>query len=283
MNLLLVEDEPGIRDGLAAYLRLRGHVVHTAGRVAEAVQLAAQHAFDLVVSDWRLPDGTAGGLLRDFAGRRIVVSGNVDEVPPATADLQLGKPILPSELAARIAELAPVPAPAPRIDLPADVAELVQQLETAAGTAAELRADGLQIVARAAVTAGHEHCCAALASRGGDLRLIATTSGTVAEWRLWRDGRPDTVATVIGTAERWPTAVEEFAIDCSRGPALTADRLRSWLPRIAAARRRGRTIWLLNLPSALRAASAGFGTADDMPKRATPGPRLPAVLVELWS
>ncbi len=73
MNLLLVEDEPGIRDGLATYLRLRGHVVHTAGRVAEAVQLAAQHAFDLVVSDWRLPDGTAGELLRGFGGRRIVV------------------------------------------------------------------------------------------------------------------------------------------------------------------------------------------------------------------
>jgi DNA-binding NtrC family response regulator len=48
---LLVDDEPGIREGLAMLLRRRGFEVHTAGDCATAAERLANQTFDVVVTD----------------------------------------------------------------------------------------------------------------------------------------------------------------------------------------------------------------------------------------
>ena len=46
-----------------------GHTVETAGDVATALELAGQHAFDLLVSDLGLPDGSGHDLMRQLRQR----------------------------------------------------------------------------------------------------------------------------------------------------------------------------------------------------------------------
>src|SRR5262249_56690114 len=58
-GLLVVDDEPFLRDAVAASLRFLGFEVTTAQNGAEALRLAPDRPFDLVVLDVMLPD-TAG-------------------------------------------------------------------------------------------------------------------------------------------------------------------------------------------------------------------------------
>ena len=50
-------------------LTAEGHTVETAGDVATALELAGQHAFDLLVSDLGLPDGSGHDLMRQLRER----------------------------------------------------------------------------------------------------------------------------------------------------------------------------------------------------------------------
>ena len=69
-RLLVVEDEPNIRELLATSLRFAGFEVHTASNGTEAIRLAGSLEPDLVVLDVMLPD------LDGFAvTRRIRESG----------------------------------------------------------------------------------------------------------------------------------------------------------------------------------------------------------------
>jgi DNA-binding NtrC family response regulator len=62
--LLVVDDEPAARSTLALLLRKRGHQVVEADGVAEAARRLAEAAFDLVVTDLRMPDGDGLEVLR---------------------------------------------------------------------------------------------------------------------------------------------------------------------------------------------------------------------------
>ncbi len=57
MQVLLVEDNPTVRQALASSLRRAGHDVFAVETVAEARVIAAGHSLDLIVSDFYLPDG----------------------------------------------------------------------------------------------------------------------------------------------------------------------------------------------------------------------------------
>src|SRR5204862_382571 len=63
MRCLLVDDEPGIREGLAALLRRQGHHVDTAGDCAAAAGTSATARAD-VAPDAARPGRVAGGGLR---------------------------------------------------------------------------------------------------------------------------------------------------------------------------------------------------------------------------
>jgi two-component system response regulator HydG len=70
-EILIVEDNPTVREGLAQLLRTRDHNVTAAESVARARPLLERGAFDLVISDYRLEDGTGMELL-DLAKKRGV-------------------------------------------------------------------------------------------------------------------------------------------------------------------------------------------------------------------
>jgi two-component system, OmpR family, response regulator len=67
-RLLVVEDEPNIRELLATSLRFAGFEVHVAGDGATALKQAAEHEPDLVVLDVMLPDMDGFTVTRKLRG-----------------------------------------------------------------------------------------------------------------------------------------------------------------------------------------------------------------------
>ncbi len=121
MRLLVVEDEPDLADVIARGLRLDGHAVDVAAGFTEAEMKLTSSAYDLVVLDWNLPDGSGINLCRDlvsgdlptFDGDRPRVlmltarDGIDDRVAglDAGADDYLVKPFALAELRARVRAL----------------------------------------------------------------------------------------------------------------------------------------------------------------------------------
>jgi CheY-like chemotaxis protein len=54
-RILVVDDEPDIRDAFVVILQRAGHAVDVAGDGATAADLHHQHQFDLIVSDFLMP------------------------------------------------------------------------------------------------------------------------------------------------------------------------------------------------------------------------------------
>jgi two-component system, OmpR family, response regulator len=63
-GLLVVDDEPFLREAVAASLRFLGFQVTTADTAADALRLARDRPFDLVVLDVMLPDGDGFEVVR---------------------------------------------------------------------------------------------------------------------------------------------------------------------------------------------------------------------------
>jgi two-component system CheB/CheR fusion protein len=101
LQILLVEDNKDSLTHLALILGLRGHEVRTAERLAEALQAATSGAYDLVISDIELPDGTGLELMRQIdsrAVRGIAMSGygseeDIQQSLDAGYDEHLTKPV----------------------------------------------------------------------------------------------------------------------------------------------------------------------------------------------
>jgi two-component system, OmpR family, response regulator len=111
-GLLVVDDEPFLRDAVAASLRFLGYEVTTADSGTEALRLAREHPFDLVVLDVMLPDvdgfDVVGRLRRDGLRVPVIFLTARDTQADKVAGLTLGgddymtKPFGLEELAARI-------------------------------------------------------------------------------------------------------------------------------------------------------------------------------------
>ena len=69
LRILLVDDHVDTLRSMDRLLRLRGYLVCTAPTVAAALNAAANQAFDLLISDVGLPDGTGMDLMREL--RRV--------------------------------------------------------------------------------------------------------------------------------------------------------------------------------------------------------------------
>ncbi len=78
-RVLVVDDHSSTRDTVARLLRKHGHEIHVAGSVVEALQIAARHACDLLVTDLGLPDGSGFELMDEIKRRHgwpgIALSG----------------------------------------------------------------------------------------------------------------------------------------------------------------------------------------------------------------
>jgi two-component system, OmpR family, response regulator len=107
MRILLVEDEPALQDLWADVLRDHGYAVDVAGTLSEAKACLREHAYDLVITDWRLPDGD-GRVAADWAaalgGKAMVTSGYLSYMPGGVAlgHETLMEPVRLSDLVASV-------------------------------------------------------------------------------------------------------------------------------------------------------------------------------------
>lgn len=285
MKCLLVDDEPGIREGLAALLRRKGHEVRTAADCAAAAHCLATDAFDVVITDWHLPDGLASTFTRGAPCPVVAVSGHPEEVDAeAPIVTVLTKPVTPARL--QEALLAVVPAAAPGRPAPTDLGQLPldvrRVLEAAlarlpADAVAELRDDGTFVTLDVRLADARP---LALGLVDGDLRVGLVDGRRRLELRLCRDGRPDVDLPVVPFGTPWPEH-REFAVDFAGRQPEGLD-VGVFVARVRSATAAGRRVHLLNVPAVIRD-GLDHGNGHDMPMRAPVGPRLRPELADLWS
>ena len=114
LRLLVVDDDEDARQTYQRGLTPRYEVAIAAGVGEALVILGAAPAFDVVVSDDRMPDGRGVDLLRQVAERtpgtvRLLLTGYAPLgvgglLTPGVIHAILHKPLLPSELKASVAE-----------------------------------------------------------------------------------------------------------------------------------------------------------------------------------
>ena len=116
IKVLLVEDDPSLREALGETLELAGHAYHAVGSAEEALLAAAQASFSLVVSDVNMPGIDGHQLLNQLRSRYpqlpvllMTAHGAVDRAVEAmrqgAADY-LVKPFEPKALLALVARHA---------------------------------------------------------------------------------------------------------------------------------------------------------------------------------
>lgn len=93
-TVLLIDDEPSVQFGFAAYLNKTGYQVQTAGSITEARNKLVQGSFDIILLDLSLPDGNGLDLIAEVRQNYpevalVVITGRGD-VPVAVKAMQLG-------------------------------------------------------------------------------------------------------------------------------------------------------------------------------------------------
>ncbi len=112
MKVLIVEDEPSLREIMTAFLEKERYVVECAGSFRSALIKISDYTYDCILLDIMLPDGNGLDLLRELrkkgAGSNVIILSAKDAVEDKVAGLELGaddylaKPFHLSELNARI-------------------------------------------------------------------------------------------------------------------------------------------------------------------------------------
>ncbi len=111
VRILMVDDDPGIRDVVSDFLTRHGFVVETAGDANEMERILSRGPVDLVVLDIMLPGEDGLAICRRIAGAdgpAIIMLSAMGEETDRIVGLELGaddylpKPCSPRELLARI-------------------------------------------------------------------------------------------------------------------------------------------------------------------------------------
>jgi DNA-binding NtrC family response regulator len=116
LRILLVEDEPDLRDALAQSLEEAGHEVVMASDGEQGLALVTEQTFDVLVTDVRLPKLDGRALLRrvlaETPGTRVILISAFGDIEQAVAALKQGaydylaKPFEVGRLLALLAHLA---------------------------------------------------------------------------------------------------------------------------------------------------------------------------------
>ena len=110
-NLLIVEDEPSIREPLVRYFDTNQFRAKGAASAAEARTMMAAHAFDLIISDIMMPGEDGLSLCRYIRSTSnipvILLTAKAEELDrilglEVGADDYVVKPFSPRELLARV-------------------------------------------------------------------------------------------------------------------------------------------------------------------------------------
>jgi CheY-like chemotaxis protein len=121
-RILVVDDEPLVCDAVKMMLDFDGHVVETAGGAKEALAMLEKGKFDLVITDFEMPDMKGDALAAVIKARdpkqpivmitayaeMLRASGN----PLAGIDFIISKPFLLENLREAIAKVTPLAAAA---------------------------------------------------------------------------------------------------------------------------------------------------------------------------
>jgi DNA-binding response OmpR family regulator len=115
LKILVIEDEPVLRQSVVAFLEGSGYLIEWAATYKEALDKIDYHEYDCIVLDLMLPDGSGLELLRilkeDRKGDGVIIvsaKGALDDKVRGIAlgaDDYLAKPFHLSELAVRIAAI----------------------------------------------------------------------------------------------------------------------------------------------------------------------------------
>lgn len=110
-RILMVDDDPGIRDVVSDFLSMHGYLVETAGDAREMEEALNRGPIDLIVLDVMLPGEDGLAICRRLAGvegPRIIMLSAMGEDTDRIVGLELGaddylaKPCNPRELLARV-------------------------------------------------------------------------------------------------------------------------------------------------------------------------------------
>ncbi len=107
-KILIVEDEPQVRDVLKMLLSFDGHEIATAGDANEALAMFGQAGFDVVITDYSMPgmkgDALAAALKARLPGQPVImITANAEMfktsgVPMPGVDQLVNKPFQIQEL-----------------------------------------------------------------------------------------------------------------------------------------------------------------------------------------
>lgn len=107
-KILIVEDDTTFSQLLEGFLRKHGHDIITAKNIKSALKLISENTFDLLLLDYRLPDGTGMDVLEKARenGRDVpvIIMTSFNDVRTAVKAMQSGafdyitKPVNPEEL-----------------------------------------------------------------------------------------------------------------------------------------------------------------------------------------
>ena len=123
LSILIVEDDITFSLMLTTWLGKKGFVVRSSSSVSDAKRRLGEEAFDLVISDLRLPDSDGIYLLKWLKSTHpslpLIMMTSYAEIQTAVQAMKLGaadyiaKPLNPDELLGKIRELAHVEEKAP--------------------------------------------------------------------------------------------------------------------------------------------------------------------------
>jgi len=108
LRAVLIEDDEGVRRSLQLLLHARGYDVRSYASAAPFLLDPRSDEVDLLVTDYRLPDGDGLGVLRamrrdDWRGRSVLITAFpstmlIDNARACGFDAVLEKPLRPNEL-----------------------------------------------------------------------------------------------------------------------------------------------------------------------------------------
>ena len=115
MKILIIEDEPSLREIMQRYLEKERYVVEVAGTVADAICKVSEYDYDCILLDIMLPDGDGLSFLQQLKTMRkqenVIIISAKDSIDDKITGLNLGaddylaKPFHLAELTARVASV----------------------------------------------------------------------------------------------------------------------------------------------------------------------------------